>query len=570
MMQKLITPLAGYGCGRRCLLLFWAALCLIAHAGMATAQETVSKADSAVIEKLASLQKDIGGLQATIAELRPRVDDNDGLRRQVIESRLGKARMELLQLNLEFARSVVDLDEGITEYAEYRQQAVEKLQGQTDLARQITADIRERMELPEPGASAADQAAAYSRVFELLSTQDEASRVYIEGLELSHRFGMDVSNLEERVRQELAERAATGAALLDIAASDMSALRASLSAVPDDTEIKARLAVVTNNVTRLAASLGKVLTLMESLGLSTSQYRQQLITVTGQISSDFFDVGVLSALLVGWGKTLWNGLIESGPGLVFKLILFFILVYIFYKLAGVAQRLTERAFDNAQHQPSQLLRRMVLMVVRNAIIVIGVLIALAQVGISLGPLLAGLGVVGFIVGFALQDTLSNFASGMMILIYRPFDVDDYVEAAGISGLVSNMSLVNTTILTFDNQTIVVPNNKIWGDVIRNVTAQTTRRVDLVFGISYDDDISKAEKILQEIVDAHDTVLDDPAPNIRLHELGDSSVNFIVRPWVKTEDYWETYWSMMRMVKLRFDEEGITIPYPQRDLHLHQT
>ena len=213
---------------------------------------------------------------------------------------------------------------------------------------------------------------------------------------------------------------------------------------------------------------------------------------------------------------------------------------------------------------------MALMVVRNAIIVIGILIALSQVGISLGPLLAGLGVVGFIVGFALQDTLSNFASGLMILIYRPFDVDDYVESAGISGLVSNMSLVNTTILTFDNQTIVVPNNKIWGDVIRNVTAQKLRRVDLVFGISYDDDIPKAEQLLQEIVDAHEAVLDEPATNIKLHELGDSSVNFIVRPWVRTEDYWETYWSITRAVKLRFDEEGITIPYPQRDVHLHQT
>jgi len=536
--------------------------------GLAMAQEA-SQSKPEASEALVSLQATITDLQATIADLSPRVGNSEGLQRQVAESRLGKARMALLQRNLEFARTVEGLDEETAGYAEFRQRAIAKLQQQTALTRRIVDDIRGRMKLPEAGASAADQAAAYSRIFELLASLDEVYRIYIEGLDVSRRFGIDVSSLDAEVRQDLAERAATGSALLDISASDMTALRASLAAVPDSTEIKAKLAVVTNNVSRLAASLGKVLGLMQSLDMDTSQYRQQLITVTGQISSDFFDVGVLSALLVGWGKTLWNGLIESGPGLVFKLILFFVLVYFFYKLAGFAQRLTERAFDNAQKQVSQLLRRMVLMVVRNAIIVIGVLIALAQIGISLGPLLAGLGVVGFIVGFALQETLSNFASGMMILIYRPFDVDDYVEAAGISGLVSNMSLVNTTILTFDNQTIVVPNNKIWGDVIRNVTAQKTRRVDLVFGISYDDDIPKAEKILQEIVAAQDAVLDDPAPNIRLHELGDSSVNFIVRPWVKTEDYWETYWSIMRTVKLRFDEEGITIPYPQRDVHLHQ-
>ena len=310
MMRIWITRVTGYDGGWYGLFILWAAFCLLAHTGMVTAQETVSQADSVTIEKLASLNKDIDDLRATIAELTPRVDENDGLRRQVIESRLGKARMELLQRNLEFARIVAGIGEGVAGYAEFRRQAVEILRGQTRLARQIAADIRARMELPEATASAADQAAAYSRIFELLSTQDEASRIYIEGLDLSRRFGMDVSALEERVRQELAERAATGSALLDIAASDMTALRASLSAVPDDAELKARLAVVTNNVSRLAAILGKVLALMETLGLNTSQYRQQLITVTGQISSDFFDVSVLSALLVGWGKTLWNGLIE--------------------------------------------------------------------------------------------------------------------------------------------------------------------------------------------------------------------------------------------------------------------
>jgi small conductance mechanosensitive channel len=177
-------------------------------------------------------------------------------------------------------------------------------------------------------------------------------------------------------------------------------------------------------------------------------------------------------------------------------------------------------------------------------------------------------VVGFVIGFALQDTLSNFAAGLLILVYRPFDVDDLIEAGGVTGLVSNMSLVNTTILTFDNQTIVVPNNKIWGDVIKNVTAQDLRRVDMVFGISYSDDIPGTEKLLAEIVASQKAVLNEPETMIRLHELADSSVNFIVRPWVKKEDYWETYWAITRAVKLRFDEDGISIPFPQRDVHLH--
>jgi small conductance mechanosensitive channel len=198
----------------------------------------------------------------------------------------------------------------------------------------------------------------------------------------------------------------------------------------------------------------------------------------------------------------------------------------------------------------------------------GVLVALSQMGVSLGPLLAGLGVAGFIVGFALQETLSNFASGVMILFYEPFDVGDAVEAGGVLGKVSHMSLVSTTILTFDNQTLIVPNRMIWGNVIKNINTQIQRRVDLTFGISYSDDIPRAEALLMEIVKAHPKVLPDPEPVVRLHELGDSSVNFVVRPWVLTTDYWDVYWDVTRTVKMRFDEVGISIPFPQRDVHLY--
>jgi small conductance mechanosensitive channel len=156
---------------------------------------------------------------------------------------------------------------------------------------------------------------------------------------------------------------------------------------------------------------------------------------------------------------------------------------------------------------------------------------------------------------------------MMILFYRPFDVGDLVDAGGVSGKVSHMSLVNTTFMTLDNQRLIVPNNLIWQSVITNVTAQRVRRIDLMFGISYDDDIDKAEEILSDIVESHEAVLDKPEPMIHLHELGDSSVNFIVRPWVKTDDYWDTYWDVTKAVKKRFDEEGISIPYPQRDIHV---
>jgi len=229
----------------------------------------------------------------------------------------------------------------------------------------------------------------------------------------------------------------------------------------------------------------------------------------------------------------------------------------------------QAGLDRSRADLSQLLKNTAVSLTGGIVMTLGILVALSQIGLSVGPILAGLGIAGFIVGFALQDTLGNFASGAMILIYRPFDVDDFVEITGASGVVKRMNLVSTTITTFDNQTLVVPNSKIWGDVIKNVTQQKLRRVDLEFGIGYQDDIPKAERILAEAAADHELVLDSPRTNVKVHSLGDSSVNLILRPWVKTENYWAVYWDLTREVKLRFDREGVTIPFPQRDIHLYR-
>lgn len=511
----------------------------------------------------------IDNQKRAIKILHARIGKTSGSTQKALESRLIKAQTNLLEQGLSFAGAVADQENTGTKNDRYRKQVIEILGSQVDTARTMAANIRQRIVPPEANLSAAEQAAAYSRVFVLLDTLNHTYEVFIEGLELSRQFGLDVTALETQLKENLMERAANGSILLEMTMADVAALRASVSAVPDDAEMKAKLQVAAIHISSLANGLAAVLAMMDSLGMDTATYQQQLLNATGQITSDVFEVGVFTNLLIGWGHTLWSVLIESGPGLFFKIILFFIIVYVFRKLSTLAQKLAETGLANSDIELSLLLRRMVVSIVGNTIMVIGVLIALSQVGISLGPLLAGLGVVGFVVGFALQDTLSNFAAGMLILIYRPFDVEDLIEAGGVSGMVSNMSLVNTTILTFDNQTIVVPNNKIWGDVIKNVTAQAIRRIDMVFGISYTDDIPKTEKLLQEIVGSQKTVLNEPETIIRMHELAESSVNFIVRPWVNKDDYWETYWAITRAVKLRFDEEGISIPFPQRDVHLYK-
>ncbi|MBA3009258.1 MAG: mechanosensitive ion channel [Desulfobacula sp.] len=201
-------------------------------------------------------------------------------------------------------------------------------------------------------------------------------------------------------------------------------------------------------------------------------------------------------------------------------------------------------------------------------LLVGVLIAAAgQLGINTASFIAIVGAAGLAIGLALKDSLSNFSSGVMLILFRPFRVGDYVPAGGVSGKVMRIDLFNTTLNTPDNQRVIVPNANITNGVITNVTANDTRRVDLTIGIGYGDDIALAKRVLDRIVKADDRVLETPAPTIAVSALADSSVNFVVRPWVKTDDYWNVYFDLTEKIKLTFDKEGIRIPFPQQDVHL---
>lgn len=262
-------------------------------------------------------------------------------------------------------------------------------------------------------------------------------------------------------------------------------------------------------------------------------------------------------------------LADTWPWMLTKAAVLLGTVLAFWVLARTAKALVRRTVDHESVRGTQLLEDTIVSLTGKIVLVFGLVLGLSFVGVQMGPVLAGLGIVGFVLGFALQDSLANFAGGAMILVYSPFDIGDSVDVAGVVGKVSGMSLVSTTILTSDNQRIIVPNSKIWGDVIKNFTVEKHRRVDLEFGIGYADDIARAEAVLHRIVSQHPMVLEEPAATIKLSRLGESSVDFVVRPWCKTENYWEVRWDIIRAVKLKFDEEGISIPYPQRDVHLYQ-
>ena len=206
-------------------------------------------------------------------------------------------------------------------------------------------------------------------------------------------------------------------------------------------------------------------------------------------------------------------------------------------------------------------------IISTLLLLFVIIAALNQLGVNTTSLIALLGAAGLAIGLALQGSLQNFASGVMLIVFRPFKDGDFVEAAGTSGVVEKISIFTTVMRTPDNREIIVPNGSIYSGTITNYSARSTRRIDMVFGIGYGDDIKKTKEVLNALIESDDRILKDPAPQVAVGELGDSSVNFIVRPWVNSADYWPVKLDFTEKVKLAFDENGISIPFPQMDVHM---
>lgn len=382
---------------------------------------------------------------------------------------------------------------------------------------------------------------------------------------------LNFNNTETRnyLSTALYSRAESLAGQIQIASEQKSRADAALASVTDDADLKSKARATQRKLDSLTGSLRITIELMSDNNIDNSSYRQLLIRTTGELTTDILNPEIFWGLIGNWFDRAIIFVKKYSAEIIFKGLIFFGLLLTFYYLSKITGKLTRKALRRSKVRVSKLMEEMLVSMAARFIFFMGILVALGQIGVSLAPVLAGLGVAGFIIGFALQDTLGNFASGMMILIYRPFDVGDMIKVGSVTGNVRSMNLVTTTVLTIDHQTLVIPNNKIWGDVINNLTAQRLRRVDMTFGVAYSENTARVDDILNEILDAHPLVLDEPERMVKLHTLGESSVDFIVRPWVKTDDYWDVYWDITRAVKDRFDEEGISIPFPQRDVHLYQ-
>jgi len=409
--------------------------------------------------------------------------------------------------------------------------------------------------------------AAMSDVAEALETVNQVKEAagQLEGAEVAAKAAEEElreeggSIQDEAVLRSTEETLETDAAKLEEVAEIANRTSQTTAAVKG--RLLERVNTLREERTALTDRAKIVLTELDRKGGETEAYRTYLVAVSG-IQLDVSDTDAAWATLSGWLKSPEGGLRWAA-----NLAQFVVIVLIFWFLSRLVGRLVARALRMAWNM-SELLRNFAMKSARRVVLAIGVIIGLSALEVDIGPLLAVIGAAGFVVAFALQNTLGNFASGIMILLYRPFDVGDVVDVAGVSGTVASLNLVSVTINTFDNKVMIVPNNSVWNDVITNATGSRERRVDLVFGIGYSDDIGNALTIIERLVKAHRLVLKDPKPVIQMNELGDSSINIICRPWAKTADYWTVYWDLLRSVKEEFDKEGISIPFPQRDVHLY--
>ena len=402
--------------------------------------------------------------------------------------------------------------------------------------------------------------------------RDEMLQAKSEALNWAQQLSIHTGDKKQQFTSSMIDRADNLDSLVHFTQDRLKAAvsDASLAGKDVSSEQTAKVTQLNERLSHRSSSLAVAIQLLDNLGQDTSELKQTLFSTSGDITQDVLNLDVASSLVEQWLTTAKNQAIDNGPSVVFKVFIFLLILMIASLVGKGVEKLVRKAVGNSKLKFSKLLQEFFTSLSGKTVFAIGVLIALSQLGFELGPLLAGFGVAGVIIGFALQDTLSNFASGMMILVYRPYDVGDLINAAGVTGKVSHMSLVSTTIKTLDNQRLIIPNNKIWGDTINNITVEHQRRVDMTFGIGYGDDIEKAERVLMDILVSHPKVLKNPQPMVKLHTLGESSVDFIVRPWAKPEDYWDVYWDVTREVKMRFDRENISIPFPQRDIHVYQS
>lgn len=550
------------------LLLVW--LPVVAQEAVQNAPEAAqSAADNS--ESIDKLWQQITAESEAIKAIRQQMDSLSNVERSALTERLDEYYHSVYSKADKLIELVVEQDSDDADIADWKAKIIPPFDGIGPLMRSRAIDLRRQLNEEYqalPGLTGEDRFVATARAANLADRLDGSYQLLLNHIQSRAALEIDDDKLTQFLQQRLRLEAETLAGLLSMSRKDIDSLKSTLEIEPDNADLKKVIARRESEHSASVERLQDIAGMMESMQMEVGLFHALLLSHTGELTAEIVKGGGLPALIDDWLSSISDWVKQSASVWLFDLVFFLLILLLFQQISKLVAKLLRSSLERPSLNISVLVKNMLVSMAAGGIILVGLLIALSQIGISLGPMLAGLGLAGFAIGFALQDTLGNFASGFMILLYRPYDVGDLIEVAGGMGTVRKMNVVSTTITTIDNQTLVIPNSKIWGDVIKNVTAQRVRRVDLVFSIGYSDDIELAERVLEDIISSHDKVLKSPEYMVKLHKLNDSSVDFVVRPWTRTEDYWDVYWDVTRAVKMRFDAENISIPFPQRDVHVY--
>ncbi|MCP3979245.1 MAG: mechanosensitive ion channel [bacterium] len=395
-------------------------------------------------------------------------------------------------------------------------------------------------------------------------TLDLGQKVGLEVVQRLETLGRPDDELHAELRELFEERADSLTMRLQLATASRdrlqqqfdSAKKAGASA--EQLELRTRVRAVSLRADGIVKSLQKTADLLQKWDVDTSEYRQALILATGEITEDVLDTEVLVGLFGEGLRKLYEWILDRGPTLIFQLVVVVLFVVLF-RWAGLLLWVGVRMIL----RPTKLLAGMVGRMIRPLATLIGLISGLWFLGANPAALLTGVGVAGVIVGFALQESLGSLAAGVFILVYRPYDEGDTVNVGGIVGTVKEMGLANTTIITFDNRRVFVPNRKVWGEVIENRSAEPTRRVEATVRIAYHEEVERAMTVIRELLGRHELVLEDPEPVVFVSKLDESHVELAVRPWTRVENWWPLMMDLQRVLTIGLREAGFEVPYPRR-------
>jgi small conductance mechanosensitive channel len=422
--------------------------------------------------------------------------------------------------------------------------------------------LRERRPRTEPvnlGDLEAEIRTAQVRLNTILAGQ-------METLATAESVGIDVPHRWEDLDQFLTTRAESQVGRLLIAASERNRFAAQVRdaerAGTSDTELallRTRQRLASQRLEGLVATLRNSADLLDRRGIATVQYRRIIIEATGEVTSDILNVRVLIGVIGQFASRAWAGVGASAPTLFVRFLVLVGSVLLFRLLFRLAWRISRR-----QNRPkmSSLLADLIGRMIAPIGTIVGFLAGLWFIGTNLGALVAGVGVLGIIVGLALQDSMSNLAAGFFILIYRPYERGDLIRAAGVVGKVRALGLASTSIVTLDNRLLHVPNRKIWSEVIENRSAEDVRRVEAIAKVSYRDDLEGLFASLRELLKAHEKILPNPEPFVFVTELGDPWITIKVWGWATTDDWWEVTTELPSLIRARFRDEGVETPLPR--------